>query len=52
MDKPIDNIQLYRQRFSKEFKLPAIALLKARQKPGTQIALGVWAAEAKFLFDS
>ncbi len=28
-----------RQRFSKEFKLNAVALLKAGQKPGTQIAL-------------
>ena len=28
-----------RQRFSKEFKLAAVAMLKAGQKPGTQIAL-------------
>ena len=28
-----------RQRFSKEFKLNAVALLKAGHKPGTQIAL-------------
>ncbi|MGL4230132.1 MAG: transposase, partial [Casimicrobium sp.] len=43
-----------RQRFSKEFKLAAIALLKQGQKPGTQIALELgirrnqlykWAAE-------
>ena len=41
MGKPIDKQQLHRQRqrFSKEFKLAAIALLKAGQKPGTQIAL-------------
>ncbi len=41
MGKPIDKQQLHRQRqrFSKEFKLAAIAMLKAGQKPGTQIAL-------------
>lgn len=41
MGKPIDKIALHRQRqrFSKEFKLAAIALLKGGQKPGTQIAL-------------
>ena len=37
IDKP--RPQRQRQRFSKEFKLAAIALLKAGQKPGTQIAL-------------
>ena len=41
MGKPIDKLALHRQRqrFSKEFKLAAIALLKGGQKPGTQIAL-------------
>jgi len=48
------NAQGKRQRFSKELKLNAVALLKAGQKPATQIALelGVrrnqlykWAAE-------
>ena len=41
MGRPIDKIALHRQRqrFSKEFKLAAIALLKGGQKPGTQIAL-------------
>jgi len=56
MGKPIDKVVLHRQRqrFSKEFKLAAIELLKAGQKPGTQIALELgiarnllykWAAE-------
>lgn len=41
MGRPIDKIALHRQRqrFSKEFKLAAITLLKGGQKPGTQIAL-------------
>lgn len=48
------NAERKRQRFSKEFKLNAVALLKAGQKPGTQIALELgirrnqlykWAAE-------
>lgn len=41
MGKSIDKSALHRQRqrFSKEFKLSAVALLKAGQKPGTQIAL-------------
>jgi transposase len=48
------NPQRQRQRFSKEFKLNAVKLLKAGQKPGTQIALELgirrnqlykWAAE-------
>jgi transposase len=33
------NPQRVRQRFSKEFKLAAVAMLKQGQKPGTQIAL-------------
>ncbi len=37
IDKQRSNRQ--RQRFSKEFKLAAIAMLKSGQKPGTQIAL-------------
>ena len=41
MGKLIDKQRPHRQRqrFSKVFKLAAIALLKAGQKPGTQIAL-------------
>ena len=41
MGKLIDKQRPHRQRqrFSKEFKLAAIGLLKAGQKPGTQIAL-------------
>ena len=33
------NAERKRQRFTKEFKLNAVALLKAGHKPGTQIAL-------------
>ena len=33
------NPQRVRQRFSKEFKLAAVAMLKQGQKPATQIAL-------------
>ena len=39
MGKLVDQQQAHRQRFSKDFKLAAIGLLKAGQKPGTQIAL-------------
>ena len=48
------NPQRQRQRFGKEFKLNAVKLLRAGQKPGTQIALELgirrdqlykWAAE-------
>ena len=33
------NAERQRQRYSKEFKLAAVKLLQAGQKPGTQIAL-------------
>lgn len=41
MEKSMEklNPQRQRQRFSKEFKLNAVKLLKAGQKPGTQITL-------------
>ena len=54
MGKLVGKQKANRQRFSKEFKLAAIGLLRAGQKPGTQIALELgiarnllykWAAE-------
>ncbi len=41
MGNPIDQSMSLRrrQRFGKDFKLAAVAMLKQGQKPGTQIAL-------------
>ena len=51
MERPKKNPQRVRTRYSKEFKLEAVRLLKLGQKPPTELALRTTGVKPRFPAD-